>query len=69
MPIKANRLAYSVEEVAAALGLAVVTVRKRIKHGDLPARKDGSRIFILADDLHNYLNGLPVAVEPKSDAA
>lgn len=70
MGANAKRLAYSVEEVAEALGLAEDTVRKRIKHGSLPARKDGTRVMVLATDLHEYLNGLPlVSNREATDAA
>jgi excisionase family DNA binding protein len=43
-----ERIAYSVEEFAAATGLAKNTVRAAIKHGEIKIKKCGRRILIPA---------------------
>lgn len=48
-PAPEPRTAVSVKEAAAALGVSVKTVRRRVEDGSLPARKLGSRVLIHAD--------------------
>jgi len=43
------------EEAAAYLGVSPYTVRERLKQGDLPGRKHGSRWLIRVVDLAAYV--------------
>lgn len=45
------RLAYSMKDAAAALGLSRSTLYKLISHGELPAVRIGGRRLIAASDL------------------
>ncbi|SEF33196.1 DNA binding domain-containing protein, excisionase family [Amycolatopsis pretoriensis] len=56
---------YSVEQVAAKLGLHVRTVRNYVRDGRLKAVRIGKQYRIAADDLEAF-TGLPVA-EPRPD--
>jgi excisionase family DNA binding protein len=47
-PEVTERIAYSVEEFAAATGLAKNTVRAAIRHGEIKTKKCGRRILIPA---------------------
>ncbi|MFJ9785663.1 helix-turn-helix domain-containing protein [Amycolatopsis sp. NPDC101161] len=56
---------FSVEQVAAKLGLHVRTVRNYVRDGRLKAVRIGKQYRIAADDLEAF-TGLPVA-EPRPD--
>lgn len=56
--------ALGVGQVAALLGLSRDTVERRIAAGVLPARRDGRRVLVLADDLAAYLAALPPYAAP-----
>ena len=56
---------FSVEQVAAKLGLHVRTVRNYVRDGRLKAVRIGKQYRITADDLEAF-TGLPVA-DPKPD--
>lgn len=53
------KLAYRVDEAAAATGMGESTLRRKISLGLLKARKDGQATIILAEDLKAYLASLP----------
>jgi hypothetical protein len=50
---------YRVPEVARLL-VCTEAVRHMISRGQLPARRQGARVFVLAEDLKAYLAALPV---------
>lgn len=50
-----ERLTYSVDEAAAALGVSRSYFYELITAGDIPICKVGRRTFILLDDLTTYL--------------
>jgi excisionase family DNA binding protein len=52
-----ERLAYSVREVASALGLSEATVNLHIKDGTIPSVKLGGRRLIRRDVLDALLTG------------
>ena len=54
-----GRLAFSVAEVADHLHVSTDTIIRQIRSGELPAKKLGSRVLILAEDLKVFLDGLP----------
>ena len=54
-------IAYSIDEVAATLGVSERHVRRQIAIGAIRAKKCGKRTLILAVDLEHYLVGLPSA--------
>jgi excisionase family DNA binding protein len=60
-----DRLAYSIREVAGALGISVGLVRLEIGRNSLQAVRLGGRVMITAEELHRYLvrSGQPVALE------
>jgi excisionase family DNA binding protein len=51
-------LALRVPDVAKALGITESNCRQMINRGQLPARKLGRRVIILADELQRYLASL-----------
>ncbi|MBX9989353.1 MAG: helix-turn-helix domain-containing protein [Phreatobacter oligotrophus] len=54
-----ERLAYSVDEAAACLGLSRAHVYRMIAQGRLQPRKAGKRTLILRSDLVAFLESLP----------
>lgn len=54
-----TRLAYGIEDFAAAAGLGRTTVYEEIASGRLKARKVGKRTLILVEDARAFLSGLP----------
>ena len=61
-------LAYSVEAAAVASAASKSVLRAAISAGDLPARKRGRRLVILADDLQAWLRELPPAAHSRQAA-
>jgi excisionase family DNA binding protein len=57
------RLAYSVDEAAAVLGVARETIYELIRSGELRSRKAGSRRIIGRHHLLEFLDG----GEPRAD--
>ena len=54
------KLAFTVEEAAAAGGPGRTKIFEAIKNGELKAHKAGRRTIILVDDYKNFLKALPV---------
>ena len=59
-----ERLAYSVDEAAAVLGVARETVYELIRTGELRSRKAGSRRIIGRHHLLEFLDGGSLADRP-----
>lgn len=57
--LEVRRHAYSVQEVAAAIGKSPQFVRNLITDSRLAAKYDGRAQFILPTELDRYLNNLP----------
>lgn len=51
----------TLQETAERLRVSEFTVRRRIKSGVLPAKRDGRRLLIDADDVARHLRSLPEA--------
>ena len=62
------KLAYSVDEAAAATSYGESTIRLKIAQGEIEARKDGEKVIILREDLVRHLRSLPKAPAPKLKA-
>jgi hypothetical protein len=62
-PVAKSKLAYNLEEAAAATGYSVSTLRIAIRRNDLLARYANTRAIILLDELQDWLRSLPT--EPK----
>jgi excisionase family DNA binding protein len=59
-------LALRVPDVARALGCTEANTRKMIDRGQIPARRLGRRVIVLADELQRYLQQLqPAAKSPR----
>lgn len=54
-PANAQRLAYSVREVASALGISNDLVRSMVQRGELQAIRLGRRVVIPAAELDRYV--------------
>jgi excisionase family DNA binding protein len=51
-----NRLAYSVKEAGAALGVSARTIVREVQRGRLRAARVGRRVLIPAEALTEFLN-------------
>jgi hypothetical protein len=59
-PVESGRLAYTVDELAAAIGGAGRSkLYEEIRAGKLKAKKLGSRTIITTPAAHAYLDALP----------
>lgn len=56
-----SKLAYTVAEAAAAVGLSTDVIREAIRRNDLPAKKSGVKIVIPASSLNFFISNLPDA--------
>jgi excisionase family DNA binding protein len=54
-----SRFAFTVAEAAAAARIGRTLLFKKIRQGELPARKVGRRTLILAPDLEKWISELP----------
>ena len=52
-----DSLTYSVEEVAALLGIARNNAYERVRAGDIPSIRMGRRYLIPRERFHAWLNG------------
>lgn len=57
------KLAFTIQEAAAAYGVSADVIRAHIKRGNLAARYPTSRPIIDADELANWFAALP-SVQP-----
>jgi hypothetical protein len=68
-----GRLAYSVDEALARVPLSRAALYREMRRGALRWRRYGSRRLILADDLRQWLDTLPIGcpetTEVSGDAA
>lgn len=48
------RVALSVDEAAARLGVSEWTVRQAIKRGDIPSRRIGHRVLVPVEAIDNF---------------
>jgi excisionase family DNA binding protein len=56
-----RKRAYSITEAQEALSFGRTKLRTLIQSGELPARKHGGRVVVLAEDLEAFLQGLELA--------
>lgn len=56
-----SKLAYTVEEAGAALGLSRSTIFDMIRLGELSAKKLRGRTIVSRDELQRVLDGAPAA--------
>ena len=54
--ITSEKLAFSIEELAALSTLSAPKIRKDIRNGKLESKKKGSRRIILREEVMRYLN-------------
>lgn len=54
-----SKLAYSIEEAAAATGYSTDSIRKAIRNNDLAVKYANSKPVVLASELESWLNALP----------
>jgi excisionase family DNA binding protein len=59
---------YSLAEARAVARIGRTTMYKAICAGELRAIKIGRRTFILADDLHRWLDGMPPVIPMQGPA-
>jgi excisionase family DNA binding protein len=60
-----ERAAYRVHELAGLLGCSVIAVRRMVDRGQIPTRRLGHRVVILADELDAFLKALPRGALPR----
>ena len=56
----APRVLLSIPDVARLTGRTETAIRRAIERGQIPSRKWGHRIVVLADELESFLRGLPM---------
>jgi excisionase family DNA binding protein len=56
-----QKAAFTIREAAHEAAMSPRTIYRRLKAGDLKARKSNRKTLILAEDLKNWLANLPVA--------
>ena len=56
-----TRAAYRVRDLAGLLGCSVIAARRMVDRGQIPTRRLGHRVVILADELDGFLKALPGA--------
>ena len=61
-------LAYTVRDVSHLIGRSEPAIRQMIARGQLPARRQGGRVSVLADDLRTYVASLPPRSHPSTPA-
>lgn len=54
-----SKLAFSIEEAAAATGYSTDSIRKAIRNNDLAVKYANSKPVVLASELESWLNALP----------
>lgn len=57
-------LAYTLAGACEAAGIGRTELWLRVRRGEIPARKAGRKVLILAADLEAWLRSLPVAETP-----
>lgn len=60
-PATLPKLAYTIPEAVKATGIGRSALYEEIKAGRLRSRKRGAQTLILAEDLNQFLTGLPAA--------
>jgi excisionase family DNA binding protein len=63
-----DRRVFYVPEVAERLGRTELATRRAIERGEIPARRWGRRVVVLAEDLDMFLRALP-ARKPTSSGS
>jgi hypothetical protein len=48
-----------IPDVARVIGRSELATRRAIERGQIPARRWGRRVVVLADELETFLRGLP----------
>ncbi len=57
--VRPEKLAYTIKEASAALGVSKATIYRTLANGELHAKKLGSRTLIPADELRRETASLP----------
>jgi excisionase family DNA binding protein len=60
-PEQSEQIAFNLDTVAARLTVSTRHLRRLIRTGELPAKRIGARVIVLARDLDAYLQQLPSA--------
>jgi excisionase family DNA binding protein len=60
-----QKLAWSLNEVALALGISLNSVRSTVASGQLRTKRIGRRVLVLDEELKRYLSSPAVAVSGK----
>ena len=59
--VRPEKLAYTIKEASAALGVSKATIYRTLANGELHAKKLGSRTLIPADSLRQWIASFPRA--------
>ncbi|MGC4964267.1 helix-turn-helix domain-containing protein [Gordonia sp. DT101] len=57
------KLAYSTTEAGKLVGVSKQTIERAIKAGDLMAKRIGTRVVVPANELQEWFEALPYALE------
>ena len=61
LAVRPEKLAYTIKEASAALGVSKATIYRTLANGELHAKKLGSRTLIPADSLRQWIASFPGA--------
>jgi excisionase family DNA binding protein len=61
LAMRPEKLAYTIKEASAALGVSKATIYRTLANGELHAKKLGSRTLIPADEIRRWISSFPSA--------
>ena len=67
--VAAQRVAWSLIEIAESTGLSLGFLRNEVRAARLPVKKFGRRVLVLEEDLRRYLNQGSASGKDVKDAA
>jgi len=57
--VESERLILRIPDLARVLGVTEIAARRMVERGEVPARRWGTRIVILREELEDHLRRLP----------
>jgi excisionase family DNA binding protein len=64
-----ERVILRIRDLARIFGCSPIAARRMVERGELPSRRLGRRLVVLADELDTYLKALPSGALPRGRAS